>query len=114
MKKGTGMSIRHVCEADTRQVRVLSRVAEHCPSPRDQTPDREDAFPRQELHQGSPPPELFSRRIDAKRMVVSHLDIFLEVAKEYLQEYGTTHNFGSELHRCLEALESTRVRLQVE
>jgi hypothetical protein len=108
------MSIRQDCEAETRLLRVLSRVVEHCPSPRDQTLDREDAFPRHESHQGSPPLELFGRRIDAKKLVVSHLDIFLEVAKEYLQEYGTTHNFGCDLHRCLEALESTRVRLQVQ
>jgi hypothetical protein len=96
------------CETghDTHLLLVLGRHG------RERTQGNEDASTSPSLPPGPQPPELFSRRIDAKKLVVSHLDIFLEAADQYLQEYGTTHNFGRDLHKCLEVLCSLRANLQ--
>ena len=100
------MSVLRKMEGDTHLLPVLSRPC------REQPQGNAEVSTTPPLHPGTPPPELFSRRIDAKKLVVSHLEIFLEAAEAYLQEYGTTHNFGCDLHKCLEALRSLRANLQ--
>jgi hypothetical protein len=89
------MAIYQEKEIDTRLLHILSRQVERCAAPL----------------RGGPPPELLSRRIDGRKMVLSHLTIFLEAAEGYLQEYGTSHDFGSKLQQCVDAVRPIRASL---
>jgi hypothetical protein len=100
------MTLHYAKETDTRVLPILAGKSQP-------TPGDEKALTSQETIPMDQLPELFSRRIEAKQLVVSHLVCFLQAADAYLQVYGTMHNFGRELSRCLETLQATRAKLQV-